>query len=220
MVFKAQILDGRSRYKACAELERDGHPVELKRELFSGTDTDALAYVISMNVKRRHLSASQRALIAAKLVNSTVGGNHSVKLPNEINQKDVATLAGVAVKMVTDPKKVLDKPDLAKQVLNGTLAVNKAAKQVRDEENKAKGKGKKTSVVKKPKSTVEYITPHDGKSALSAYSVLEEHLLDALQDVNDKSSFTHADEYARETIAKLEEKLGELQPEEEEQAAA
>jgi hypothetical protein len=49
------------------------------------------------------------------------------------------------VKMVTDAKKVLNHPDpdLAKKVLNGEVAVAKAAKQVRDKEREAKGTPKK-----------------------------------------------------------------------------
>jgi ParB-like chromosome segregation protein Spo0J len=128
--FEAKILDGRSRYKACIELGK-----EPKTEIFAGTSNDALAYVISMNVKRRHLSASQRALIVARLVTSKLGGDRSVKLPTEITQDDVAKLAGVAVKTVTDAKKVLGRPDIADRVLKGELAVAKAAKQVREEEN-------------------------------------------------------------------------------------
>src|SRR5262249_53050814 len=91
--FETKILDGRSRHKACLELENEGHPVEFKREFFSGDANAAVAYVVSMNVKRRHLSASQRALIAARLVTSTLGGDRSVKLPTEITQDEVATLA-------------------------------------------------------------------------------------------------------------------------------
>jgi hypothetical protein len=217
-LFEAKVLDGRSRYKACVELGR-----EPKAETFPGTYADALAYVVSMNVKRRHLSASQRALIAARLVTSQLGGDRSVKLPTQITQDQAATLAGVATKMITDAKAVWDyrdtKPELAKQVLDGSLAVNEAANQVRKEKN-GKGKGKtKSKSTKKPKTTIEYITPYDGPTALSAYSLLEEHLLDALQDVNDQSSFTHADEYAMETIEKLQNKLSEMQPEEEEQEA-
>ena len=34
--FEAKILDGRSRYTACVELEKEGHPVEFKREYFTG----------------------------------------------------------------------------------------------------------------------------------------------------------------------------------------
>jgi hypothetical protein len=209
--FESKILDGRSRYKACVELEKEGHLVEFKREFFSGDANAAVAFVVSMNVKRRHLSASQRALIAARLVTSTLGGDRLVKLPTEITQDQVATLAGVAKKMVTDAKAVWDyrdtKPELAKQVLDGTLAVNKAAEQVRKAKGE-KGKGKS----KKPKTTIEYVTPHDGKSALNAYSVLEEHLLDALREINDRSSFDHADEYAQATIEKLQDKLSKMQP--------
>jgi ParB-like chromosome segregation protein Spo0J len=74
-MFESKILDGRSRYNACRELEAEGHPIELRREYFSGTPAEALAYVISMNVKHRHLSASQRALIAARLVTSILPNN-------------------------------------------------------------------------------------------------------------------------------------------------
>jgi hypothetical protein len=64
----------------------------------------------------------------------------------------------------------------------------------------------------------------DAKTAINAYSVLEAHLLDALQDLNDRSSFDHADEKAQGTIEKLQEKLSKMQPEtegeEEEEAEA
>ena len=133
--FDSKILDGRSRYRACVELEAEGHQIEFKKELFFSSAKevsaeDALAYVISMNVKRRHLSASQRALIAARLVTSKLGGDRSVKLPTEITQDQVAKLAGVATKTVTDAVKVLGNPDLAEKVLAGKLAVAKAATQI------------------------------------------------------------------------------------------
>ena len=42
-------------------------------------------------------------------------------------------------------------------------------------------------------------------------------MLDALQEINDRSSFDHADEYAQATIEKLQDKLSEMQPAEEEE---
>jgi hypothetical protein len=206
-IFDAKILDGRSRHKACLELQGEGHSVEFKRDHFTGDANAAIAYVISMNVKRRHLSASQRALIAARLVTSTLGGDRSVKLPTEITQEDVAKLAGVATKMVTDAKKVLDKkPELAKQVLSGELAVAKAAKQVREEEREAKGKGKKQT-----KADV----------AAKAYHALQEKLIDALSDLGKVSSLAHARECAKSTKTRLDETIETLRKEEvEEQAAA
>ena len=56
---------------------------------------------------------------------------------------------------------------------------------------KSKGKGGKA---------ITYQEVVDGKTARNAYHVLEEHLLDALQEINDRSSFDHADEYAQATI--------------------
>ena len=182
-LFENQILDGRSRYKACVELGK-----ECKPEIFSGTYKDALTFVISMNVKRRHLSASQRALIAAKLVNSKVGGDHSVKLPNEITQQDVAALSGVAVKTVTDATKVLKRPELAEKVLKGELAVAKAAEQIRKEEGKSK---------KQTKAEI----------AAKAYHALQEKLIDALGELKEVSSFAHAHEYAEKTKTRLDETI-------------
>ena len=210
--FEARILDGRSRYNVCVELENEGHPIEFKRELFLGGAKEALTYVISANVKRRHLSASQRALIVVRLVSSKLGGDRSVKLPTEITQEDAAKLAGVSVKMVTDAAKVLKRSDLAEKVLSGELAVAKAAKQVRDEEDQGSKKRKK----EKPKTMVEYITPDDAPSAVNAYRVLSDHLLDALDDLQALSSVGHATEYAERTIEVLQEKIAQMQPEEEE----
>jgi len=46
-LFADQILDGRSRYNACVELDKEGVRVEWKSEAFSGTQKDAFAYVIA-----------------------------------------------------------------------------------------------------------------------------------------------------------------------------
>ena len=57
VIHRNMILDGRNRYRAC---RLKGLPV--RYEQFPGTNDEALDYVISKNVYRRHLSSSQRAL--------------------------------------------------------------------------------------------------------------------------------------------------------------
>jgi hypothetical protein len=55
-----KILDGRHRYRACLELG-----VEPRTSVYDG---DApLAYVVSANIARRHLTADQRAVLAVRL---------------------------------------------------------------------------------------------------------------------------------------------------------
>lgn len=58
-----QVLDGRNRLRACREAD-----VEPRFEEFAGTEEEAIAFVLSMNLARRHLSTCQRAALALKFL--------------------------------------------------------------------------------------------------------------------------------------------------------
>lgn len=58
--YEGKILDGRHRFAACVELDRRPDYINLPPSI------DPVAYVISKNVHRRHLSTSQRAMLAVK----------------------------------------------------------------------------------------------------------------------------------------------------------
>jgi multidrug efflux pump subunit AcrB len=85
-----QIIDGRNRYRACAMLG-----VSPRFTVFEGTDEDALAFVISKNLARRHLNDAQRAMVAESLANMKVGRNwddNSANLQNKASQADAKKL--------------------------------------------------------------------------------------------------------------------------------
>ncbi|QXZ79637.1 MT-A70 family methyltransferase [Rhizobium sp. L51/94] len=70
-----KILDGRNRDEACHRLGIDAWTEDYK-------GNDPLGFVLSLNLRRRHLSDSQRAMVAARIVdwengmNQTTGGAH------------------------------------------------------------------------------------------------------------------------------------------------
>ena len=68
IIHEGKILDGRNRYAACVMAGID--PIESP---FKGKD--ALSFVLSTNLHRRHLTTSQRAMVAERLANMGHGGN-------------------------------------------------------------------------------------------------------------------------------------------------
>ena len=87
-----EILDGRNRSAACVIAQ-----VKPIYEPFVGTDAQKLAYVVSVNVHRRHLTNAQRAEIAATIATMKTGENqHTGKKKkeggsNELPSKPVTT---------------------------------------------------------------------------------------------------------------------------------
>jgi DNA modification methylase len=62
-LFQGRVLDGRNRLRACLQAG-----VKPRFEIFDGDEDDALAYVLSLNVARRHLTTAQKAVLALKLL--------------------------------------------------------------------------------------------------------------------------------------------------------
>src|SRR6266481_9664372 len=61
--FQDMVLDGRNRARACAAAG-----VTPRYHEFNGNEADARAYVVSANIKRRHLSANQKRDLLVKIV--------------------------------------------------------------------------------------------------------------------------------------------------------
>jgi hypothetical protein len=118
-LYEDKILDGRGRYRACLMAG-----VKPAFEVFTGADP--LAYVASRNQHRRHLTDSQRAMVAAKIANFKVGANqHSEGLPIG----EASNLMNVSARSTARAREVLahGNSELVAAVESGDLTVTAAA---------------------------------------------------------------------------------------------
>lgn len=121
-LYEGKILDGRNRYRACLETS-----TELKTREYEGHDP--IGFVLSLNLKRRHLDTAQRAMVASRLATLEVGANQHVEISTP-SQSKAANLLNVSRESVVSARKVLDQGthELIQKVDAGELAVSTAAK--------------------------------------------------------------------------------------------
>jgi ParB-like chromosome segregation protein Spo0J len=123
IVLDGMVLDGWHRYRACSEL---GLPVEK----FTFKDgADPVAFVLSTNLHRRHLSASQRAAaVVACTAWAPAHREKKVEAASTLSTNDqMAKAAGTTVRTITDAK-AAHKAGLGEAVKDGAVTAEEAAK--------------------------------------------------------------------------------------------
>ncbi len=131
VLFDDKILDGRNRWRACKIAK-----LEPKTKVFRGTEEAALALVVSLNLKRRHLDESQRSMVSARIANLKVGANQhkegsSIELPS-VSQAAAAEQCNTSVASLKRAAIVIRdaEPELVAAVDAGQIPVSVAAKLV------------------------------------------------------------------------------------------
>src|SRR6516165_1381538 len=121
IIYEDMILDGRNRHRACLAAN-----VEPTYTVYQGDDP--VSYVISLNLRRRHLNESQRAMVAAKLATLKRGDNQHSPI-GETSQARAAKLLNVGKRSVERAVEVRDHgaPDLVQAVEKGKVSVSAAA---------------------------------------------------------------------------------------------
>jgi N6-adenosine-specific RNA methylase IME4/ParB-like chromosome segregation protein Spo0J len=119
-LYHDQILDGRNRYRACIAAG-----IEPTFKTYEGTDP--VAYVVSLNIKRRHLDESQRGMVAAKL--ATLRDGQRADLVEGLPIVRASDLLNVGERTVARAREVLDHgaPELIHAVEQGKIAVSAGA---------------------------------------------------------------------------------------------
>ena len=125
VLWQGQLIDGRHRLQACNELGREPLFEELAE------DADPWAYVISSNLHRRHLTTSQRAMIANKLAKLKHGSNQHKEDAHKCasSQTEAAKALGVSRRSVQKARAVTERGSeaVASAVTRGELPLTKAA---------------------------------------------------------------------------------------------
>jgi hypothetical protein len=116
-LYESKVLDGRHRLQA-AELSGEKPTFET----FIGTQAEALAFVIDKNFHRRHLSSSQRSVIAAEI---------ATRKNSETSIAEAAEKMHVSRDSVQTAVKIKKKSEkLAKKVKAGKISLNAAEKKI------------------------------------------------------------------------------------------
>lgn len=120
--YNDEIIDGRNRFNACREVGVAPHFRE-----WNGTGS-LVGFVVSLNLRRRHLNESQRAMVAARIANLE-NGQRASQFCEAVTQTSAAEMLNVSPRLVSSAKKVIEKgvSDLEEKVEAGELSVSRAA---------------------------------------------------------------------------------------------
>jgi hypothetical protein len=177
-LFENKILDGRNRYRACRMVN-----VEPKIRHFNG---DPVAFIVSANVHRRHLSESQRAMVAAQIAGLKPGrpqsGENSANVRNKTSAAKAAEALNVGTRSVETAKKVLREAP-AKEIRaieRGEKTVSAVAKEIKEAREETEQRLDKTGYPI-PETILEDWDRADSRELLNKISDVRSKLKTALE---------------------------------------
>jgi hypothetical protein len=145
-IWQDKIIDGRNRYRACVQI---GIPADCRE--YKGTEEGLLNFVLSLNLERRHLTASQRAAVGVDVeayISKSAKERQIRKPADSVFQKiekqtpihaakEAGKQLGVNHQYIIDAKKIKEQePRVFEQVLAGNLTLQEAKKEIRTQEKK------------------------------------------------------------------------------------
>ncbi len=154
-LWQGKILDGRNRYRACEKAGVEPHFTEW-------VEGKPLEFVISKNLKRRHLNESQRAVVAARLADMPQGWRTIPPMGGIVSQGEAAKLFNVSERSIQRVKVVeREAPEMIPQIECGKIAVREAEKKIKTESRQQEIQYQKeaieTGAIELPKGKYEVI---------------------------------------------------------------
>lgn len=185
IVHEGMVLDGWHRYRACV-----GLGMEPKRFTFAA-DSDPVAFVLSQNLHRRHLSASQRAAAVVACADWAPAHRPKKDVPSApfSTKAKLAAQANVSESTIAQAK-VAHKAGLTEMVKEGALTVKEAAEVARGPakpKSKPPEPGSKKDVVRQALNMAKERDKAQEQAAEAAEHRSEmEDAMRALSDENDR----------------------------------
>lgn len=131
VLLDGKVLDGQNRYRICQELG-----IEPKTSVYTGDDP--LGFVLSKNLNRRHLTESQKAMIAAELAGWDLGVNQFSEGCSRVNtRKAIGRRLGIGATIISYAKSIRKNgvPEVVEAVVNGELSASAAVEIVKETED-------------------------------------------------------------------------------------
>lgn len=222
-LYAKKILDGRHRYRACQQLGIASKTVDVTARLNGSSPEE---YVVSKNLHRRHLNASQRSIVAAEIkkrLKTRHGGDRSKganvpPCPEGKRRDRAAALMDVAPRTVDHGSKVLERgtPELVDAVKRGEIAVSKAAKIAelpKEQQKRAVAGGKKATARAGKKKQRYWVSVGFWKMLDHLFGMVEgiEHQFGSIRDMMESPHWDHAkDDVLIEIFPSLASRLGKM----------
>ena len=128
VMYEGMVLDGRNRSRAWYDIHGNW---DVPSTEFKGTPEEAIAYVRSHNIKRRHLKPSQIAYYEAQAAAfwKARTGRPKKQFCKSATQRQIAKEAGVHIETIAlAAKAVKAAPEVGPYLRDGKISVNRALK--------------------------------------------------------------------------------------------
>lgn len=216
VLLDGMILDGRNRYLAAKSA---GVEMPFRKFDKSIDGESPFAFVVSMNIRRRHMTTSQRAMVATKLANLSGKGRPKENASNEaISQDDAAKSMNVSRSAVQRAEKVVENSPAAvvKAVESGEVKVSDAAS-VADESKRVQNaalKAVQDGAAKTMRQAVKELEQprKSGKQTFDArpFVRLDSYLGKALRMVDALNKTNPAPKFHRDALAAIKSAMREV----------
>ena len=119
VLYEGKVLDGRNRLAAC-------RVADIEPEFIEYEGDEPLWFVLSHNLHRRHLSESQRAMVAARIVDWERGLNQNSAGSANLPTRKAAEKLSISERAVTAARRIHERgvPALVEAINNGRISVH------------------------------------------------------------------------------------------------